>query len=477
MNYMIQNYPFVARKLELARLNKMYQSPTFQMAVIYGHRRVGKTSLIREFIKDKPAIYSQGIQTVAHQNLTLFASDISSFIKHTHLIPGLESYANYRDAFTYIETVAEQLKQKLVLVLDEYPYFAESDPAISSELQEIIDHLYKTKNNIMLILCGSSMSFMEHQVLGQKSPLYGRRNAQFKIKPFNIFETKEMLPRVSNTDLLAYYGLTGGVPQYLTGIDQSLDFAQNLKELFLYPDSYLFNEPNILLEQEFSNPALYFAILSAIDQGKSRFNEIYLATGLKNSSNLVPRLKDLIELGIIEQKTPIFAKASRKSIYIIKDGLFRFWFQFIATQQSAINSGRIAALEKRILTQLPDFLGPTFEQASKEWLWQEEDLPLEPRAIGNWWGNNPIKKRQEEIDIVAPNFDDTEAIVGECKWRNKENLNDKMIDLLQERAMLLPKISKSYLFFFAKEASSEFIKYAHTRGVRTVLYDDFFSKN
>ncbi|MCH3904461.1 MAG: ATP-binding protein [Lactobacillus sp.] len=472
---MLQNYPFVARKRELQRLNKMYESPTFQMAVIYGRRRVGKTSLIREFIKDKPAIYSQGIQTVAKQNLALFADDISAFIKDTSLIPSPASYANYRDAFTYIETVAGQLKQKLILVLDEYPYFAESDPAISSELQTVIDHLYKQKNNIMLILCGSSMSFMEHQVLGEKSPLYGRRTAQLKINPFTIFETKEMLTRVSNTDLLAYYGLTGGIPQYLAGIDQKLSFSQNLEELFLYPDSFLFNEPNILLEQEFNNPTLYFAILSAIAKGKTRFNEIFEDTDLKNSSNLVPRLNNLLELGIIEQKIPIFSKSTRKGIYVIKDNLFRFWFRFIATQQSAINSGRIAGLEKRILTQLADFLGPTFEQVSKEWLWQADDLPLEPRTIDNWWGNNPIRKRQEEIDLVAPNYNDTEAIIGECKWRNSANLNHQMIDLLQERALLLPKISKRYLFFFAKDASRDFITYAHSRGVRVILYNNFFS--
>lgn len=473
---MLQNYPFVGRENELKRLNKMYHSPTFQMAVIYGRRRVGKTSLIRKFIEDKPAIYSQGIQTVAEQNLALFNKDIINFNKSQHLLTSPDHFDNYRDAFVYLENIATQLQQKLIVVLDEYPYFANSDSAISSELQYAIDHLYKQKNNIMLILCGSSMSFMEHQVLGVKSPLYGRRTAQFKIKPFTIFETKQMLNKVNTTDLLAYYGITGGIPQYLTGIDQKLNFAENLKELFLYPDSILFNEPNALMEQEFNHPSTYFAILTAIAHGNSRFNKIFLASGLKNSSNLASYLKDLIELGIIVQKEPIFSKNGRKKIYQIKDGLFRFWFRFIATEQSAINSGRIKGLEKRIIDQLPDFLGLTFEQVSKEWLWQEENLPLEPRTIANWWGNNPLRKRQEEIDIVAPNFDNTEAIIGECKWRNADNLENKMIDQLIERAQLIPQISHSYLFFFVKHANPTFLNYAQSRNVRVIQYEDFFTK-
>ena len=156
---MSSHYLFVARENELSRLNHLYQSPAFQMAIIYGRRRVGKTSLIREFIKDKPAIYSQGIQTIAEQNLKLSSNDISNFIKeNSNLTPSPENLANYRDVFTYIQTIADQLSHKLVLVLDEYPYFAQSEPAISSELQYVIDHIFKPSSNIMLILCGSSMS-------------------------------------------------------------------------------------------------------------------------------------------------------------------------------------------------------------------------------------------------------------------------------------------------------------------------------
>ena len=328
----------------------------------------------------------------------------------------------------------------------------------------------------MLILCGSSMSFMEKQVLGIKSPLYGRRTAQFKIKPFTIFDTKKLLPSVSNEDLLAYYGITGGVPQYLTGIDQHLNLQDNIKELFLYPDSPLFNEPSALLEQEFNKPEIYFAILTAIANGKSKFNDIFTASHLKNNSSLVRYLNELIEIGIVQSKMPLYSTSNKQKIYQINDGLFRFWFNFIATEQSAINSGRTIGLEKRILEQLPDFLGSSFEKISKEWIWQAPDLPIEPRAVTNWWGPNPIKKRQEEVDIVAPNYDNTEAIIGECKWRSQANLNTRMIDLLQERALLIPKIKRTHLYFFVKEANPSFLKYTNKHQVTVIQYKDFFER-
>lgn len=471
---MLEKYPFVARDYELNRLNRLYDSSTFQMAIIYGRRRVGKTSLIREFIKDKPAIYSQGIQTIAQQNLALFSTDINSFTQNAQLTPSPEHFLNYRDAFTYIENIASQLKEKLILVLDEYPYFAQSNPAISSELQYVIDHIYKQNNNIMLILCGSSMSFMEKQVLGIKSPLYGRRTAQFKIKPFSIFDTKKMLPNVSNEDLLAYYGVTGGIPQYLATINQKASLKENIREMFLRPDSLLYSEPNTLLEQEFNKPEIYFAILTAIASGKSKYNDIFTTTHLKNTSSLARYLNELTELGLVQSKMPLFSTNNKQKIYLISDGLFRFWFHFIATEQSAINSGRITSLENHIMNQLSDFLGPTFEKVCAQWLWQEEKLPLEPRIIANWWGPNPLRKRQEEVDIVAPNFDDSAAIIGECKWRNADNLKEQMLRDLQERALLIPKIKQSYLFFFVKEANKVFLDSAKKQNVKVIQYQNFF---
>lgn len=466
---------FVARKNELKNLDEMYDSNNFEMAVIYGRRRVGKTSLIQQFIKDKPSIYIQGIEATAELNLRYLSDAIMDFENPNRLNKNF-NFNDFKDAFSEVQDIANQKKQKIVFVLDEFPYFAESDRSISSILQYTIDHIYKKYNNIMLILCGSSMSFMEHQVLGYKSPLYGRRTGQFKIQAFNIFDTKKMLTKVNNDDLLAYYGITGGIPQYLAFIDQKLSVAENIKKLFLRQNAPLQNEPNILLQEELRKPATYFSILVAIANGKTKNNEISQAIGFSTPSSISPYLNNLIELEIIERKQPIFENNSRKYIYAFKDNMFKFWFKFISGEQDQIALGKISGLLERIMKELPRFLRPIFEEASKDWLWKQNNLPFTPRIIKNWWGNNPILKRQEEIDIVAANADDSEAIIGECKWRNVDKLNHKMIDTLIDRAKLVPKIKKAYLYFFTKKISADFLKYAKNHDVKVIKYSDFFNK-
>lgn len=466
---------FVGRKIELKNLNSMYASSTFEMAVVYGRRRVGKTSLIKQFISDKPAIYVQGVEATAETNLQFLSSAILNFEQPDRL--NVErNFLNFKDAFEEIQNIADRQEQKLVFVMDEYPYFADSASEISSVLQYIIDHIYKEHSNIMLILCGSSMSFMEHQVLGYKSPLYGRKTGQFKIRPFNIFDTKKMLPNVPNKDLLAYYGITDGIPQYLSFVDQKKSVAENVQTMFLNQNAPLQNEPNVLLQEELRKPATYFSILNALAHGKNKNSQISQAIGLNGSKSISVYLNNLIDLEIIERKQPILENNSRKSIYAFKDSMFKFWFKFIAEAQDQIALERTQGLLKAIMNELPRFLGPVFEQASRDWLWQQDNLPFYPKKIASWWGNNPIQHRQEEIDVVAINFDNTEAIVGECKWRNADKLNHEMIDTLMARSNLLPKIKRSYLYFFTKESTNNFEKYAQEHDVKVIKYEDFFEK-
>lgn len=465
---------FVAREEQLSELNEMYNSPSFEMAVIYGRRRVGKTALIKKFIENKPAIYVQGIEATAELNLKYLSDAIMDFQNPQRLNKNF-SFGDFRDAFAQVQDLASMQKEKLIFVMDEYPYFAESDRSISSILQYVIDHIYSEYNNVMLILCGSSMSFMEHQVLGYKSPLYGRKTGQFKIRPFDIFDCKKILNRVSDNDLLAYYGITGGIPQYLTFVNQDLTVEENIRRLFLRANAPLQNEPNILLQEELRKPRTYFSILVAIANGKSKPNDIAQAIGVASTS-LNPYINNLIDLDILIKKQPIFEKGNRKSVYAFRDESFKFWFKFIAGEQDQIALGRIDGVLEGIMKELPRYLGPVFEQASQDWLWKQKDLPFSPKEIKSWWGPNPVRKRQEEIDVVAVNYDETQAIVGECKWRSADKLSHEMIDTLIERSELLPKIHQRFLYFFTREITNDFLKYAKARNVRVIEYHDFFRK-
>lgn len=469
---------FVARERELKNLEEMYQSPRFEMAVVYGRRRVGKTALIKEFIKNKPAIYIQGIEATKELNLRYLSDAIMNFSSPFPMSADF-SFSDFKDAFMAIENIASRQKDKLIFVMDEFPYFAETAPEVSSLLQYAIDHVYKEYNNVMLILCGSSMSFMEHQVLGYKSPLYGRRTGQFKIRPFNIFDTKKMLPQVTNEDLLAYYGISGGVPQYLSFVDPNATVKDNIEKLFLKSNAPLQNETNILLQEELRKPATYYSILVAIANGKTKANEIFQSIGLKSSSQLSPYLNKLMELEIIERKSPILNKNNKKSIYVIKDEMFQFWFKFISGEQDQIALGKTNAVLDAIMLELPCFLGPVFEKASIDWMWQQDNLAFEPRQIKSWWGNNPMLKRQEEVDVVAVNFNDKEAMIGECKWKNEHKLSVEILTTLQRRSELVAeniKVKIDSLYFFAKKATPEFIAEANKREIKVIEFADFFNK-
>jgi len=308
-NLFLGDVMFVGRDKELERLNKAYNGNQFEMVVIYGRRRVGKTTLITEFIKDKKAIYFSGLETSAKNNLANLSQRIMEYVT------GLEnvkiSYDRFEDCFDNIYNLAAN--ERLIFVIDEYPYLAASYKGISSLLQQYIDLKFK-KTKLFLILCGSSMSFMENQVLGYKSPLYGRRTMQLKINPFDFFESMQFHTGFSEEESAIIYGITGGIPQYLEQIDDKKTLRENIIDNFFNTSSYLFEEPSNLLKQELREPALYNAIIEAVAEGSSKMNEIATKTGL-DATLCNKYIKSLIELGIIKREKPAMEKNAKRSIY------------------------------------------------------------------------------------------------------------------------------------------------------------------
>ena len=432
---------FVGRERELEALDKLYNSNKFEFAVIYGRRRVGKTALINKFIGDKEAIYFMGVESNAKQNLENFSKSI---MEYTNGIKTEVSFPTFQAALEYVFELAE--KERIILAIDEYPYVARSSKSLASTLQLLIDK-YKDKSRLMLILCGSSMSYMEDHVLAYKAPLYGRRTAQIKLLPFDFEETCQYFKNFSDEDKALIYGVVGGTPQYILQMDDRLSVEDNIKNTFLNPMSFLYEEPINLLKQEVREPAIYTAIITAVATGASRMSEISSKVG-EDTNVCATYIKNLINLGIIQKETPYGEKASRKSIYSIEDNMFRFWYRFVLDNNSIIARGAADLVYKRIEPQLSEYMGKVFEEICKQYLWKQNILgncPVEFTSLGRWWGNDPKEKSQAEIDIMGEKDKNT-ALFAECKWTN-EKVDLGVLETLVKRSELFNYKTKHYYLF------------------------------
>ncbi len=462
---------FIGRERELATLNKLYASNKFEFTVIYGRRRVGKTALINQFIEGKNAIYFMGVESNAKQNLENFSKSI---IEYNTGIETETSFLSFQAALEYVFKLSE--KERLILAIDEYPYVARSSKSLASTLQLLIDK-YKDSSKLMLILCGSSMSYMEDHVLAYKAPLYGRRTAQMKIVPFDFEETCHYFQNFSDEDKALIYGIVGGTPQYLLQMNDKLSVKDNIKNTYLNSTSALFEEPENLLKQEVREPALYNAIITAIATGASRMSEISNKVG-EDTNVCSTYVKNLVSLGIIQKETPYGEKASRKSIYSIEDNMFRFWYRFVPENNSIIARGAADLAYKRIEPFLSDYMGKVFEEICKQYLWKlllSGKCPVEFSSLGRWWGNDPVEKRQAEIDIIAEQDKNT-ALFGECKWTN-EKVDLGVLETLVKRSELF-LYKEVYYYLFAKSGFTKgCIERANEMGnVTLVGYKDIVSE-
>ena len=424
---------FIGRKFELSELNKEYSKNQFSFSVIYGRRRIGKTFLIKEFLKGKPGFYFVALESNAIINLNLLSQAIYQACGQLF---GLPDFNNFSDAFKFLFEYS--IHKRLIFVIDEYPYLAEASSHVSSLLQNLIDQ-YKDKSQLFLILCGSSMSFMEEQVLGYKSPLYGRRTSQYKIQPFNYLESAEFVPNYSIKEKAIVYGLTNGVAEYLTYFSNDKSLEMNIVENFLQTNGRLYEEPTNLLKQELRQPKTYNDILFSIAQGDTKLNEIASKIGF-SSGSLSYYLISLIDLGIVVKKTPVLNRKSKRPIYAISDTMFAFWYHYVQTNMNMINLGMGEKVYYNIVKEkLNEFMGKVFEKISIEYFevrLTRGNTPFLPIDYGNWWGNDKRLKMETEIDMIA-HGQNSQYLFLEAKWRNEKTKN-KVLENLIEKSLNFP---------------------------------------
>lgn len=455
---------FYCREEELRTMNNRYKKGHFECVVIYGRRRVGKTALINEFCKGKPTVYFSALNASSQENLEALSKAI--YTCQNSDSTSAPTYRSYENALEAITGMA--MEKRLVFVIDEYPYLAKAEKSISSRLQHIIDHSWQD-SRIYLILCGSSMSFMEYQVLGYESPLYGRRTAQFKIQALTYREITEFHPELKAADQALLYGVTGGIPHYINKLDVESNLDEALLDNLFSTSSYLFEEPENLLKQELREPAIYNSVISAIAAGASHSNEISTKVGLE-SGVCAKYLKVLLDLGILKKETPITEKPGKKTIYAIDDNFFRFWYRFVPRNMSVISAGRMRLIyEQAVKRFYPDYMGLVFEKMCQEYLLRyAKDLPILLSNVGQWWGTDSKTRKEVQIDIVGVPVDGNEYLIGSCKYRN-EKIGIEELELLRRYAAVFRKNGIFHYFIFSKGGFTQALLEAEMQGEVTLL--------
>lgn len=462
---------FYCRNEELRKLNKRYDDGDFECIVMYGRRRVGKTSIINEFCKTKPTVFfSALLEGTPKDNLKVLSRAIYAYKEPDAIAaPEYNSFDNALDEITRLAA-----KERIVFVIDEYPYLAKSYPSISSRLQHLIDHAWKD-SKLYFILCGSSMSFMENQVLGYQSPLYGRRTGQFKIEPLTYKETAIFNPELDNITNSFIYGVTGGIPHYINKLNVRGDFDRALIENFFDRSAYLFEEPSNLLKQELREPAVYNSIITAIAEGASRLNEISTKSGIE-SGPCVKYLNVLINLNIIKKETPVLEKPGKKTIYNIADPFFRFWYRFVPNNITPIASGKMERIyNKAVRANLNDYMGLIFEKMCSDYLLcYADNMDFQLLDIGQWWGTDSVEKKQIQIDLVGSTDKKDEYLIGSCKFRN-EAIGIDELNLLRKYAAVFGKGKTYHYYIFSKGGFTEALKDASDRGeVKLITLDEMY---
>lgn len=420
---------FIGRQNEQQFLNKAYKSNKAEFIVLYGRRRVGKTELLREFCKDKANIFYQCRKYTDEVQLREFSHELLSFSNKENKY--ISSFEDWDKAFSYIEDI--ECTEKLVIVIDEFPYACKANKALPSILQIAWDS-YLKNCNIMLVICGSSMSFIENELLSQENPLYGRATGIYKMQPLPYYDAVKFFPDFSDEDKLTALCILGGIPHYLKQFDSSYSLKENIIGNILTKGCVLYSETDFLLYQELREISVYNTIIQSIALGNNSFNEILINTQLEKSK-LGVYLKKLIELNIVEKLSPALSTQkdmanSSKGSYELTDNFFRFWFTYGYPNLNMLEmNDPMTIWEDAIENDIHHFCARAFEKLCIEYMYvlnKARKLPFRFFSIGRWWGSVTKKDENgkphtvaEEIDLLAADNKQKNFILGECKFTNE----------------------------------------------------------
>ncbi len=442
---------FINRNKELEQLEQEYLRTGSSFVILYGRRRVGKTTLIKEFIRNKPSLYLLADLQNEFVQIERFKKIVSHSFNDSFLINiKLDSIESL---FVYIIDKIDS-KHKFIIVIDEFQYLVKINSTIPSIFQRLWDELLNNKN-IMLILCGSIINMMYDATLSYNSPLYGRRTMQLKLTPISFFDYKYFFKTKDINKLLQFYGITGGVPKYVELLEFTKNIWWNIKEKIINKNTFLYEEPKFLLYESNTESGSYLSILEIIASGEHKIGKIATRLGIQ-TKNLTSFIEKLMDLEIIEREVPVTESnpaKSKKGLYFIKDNFFNFWFRFVYPNKTYIELGEMEYVLNRIKNNFSLYISFIFEQICREFVAITKKFPFKIKKVGRWWN------KKTEIDIVA--IGEKEILIGECKY-SKNKIGDRVLkDLKRKYSEMNFKDKEKYTVYYVLFSKSGFSEVLH----------------
>lgn len=457
---------FIGREAELKFLQDRYEDRNGQLIVLYGRRRVGKTETLREFCKGKPHVFFSCTQTTDRVQLRNFSSRMLQ-----ENIPArnyISTFDDWEKAFRAMLDLPYGDAKKLV-VIDEFPYLCRSNKSIPSILQNLWDAEFR-ESNLMLILCGSAMSFIEKELLAEKNPLYGRATGIYKMKEMGFYDAAKFFPQYSERDKILAYAVLGGIPHYLRQWDPERPVSENIKRNILTKGCVLYSEVEFLLHQELRETPIYNSIIEAVALGSTRLNEISQKSLLEDTSKTSVYLKNLIELGIVAREFSVDARTKEQAntsrgTYRLTDNFFRFWYAFGFANFSQLEDGDVEGVYQYVVEPaLHQFASFAFEDVCREFIREKQkknELPFRYAKMGRWMGKTTVRDEkadyglrtaETEIDLLGIDREAKNYLVGECKFKAAPFSYTEYLDTL---AKLTP-LKKNATFYYALFSESGF---------------------
>lgn len=443
---------FIGRQSELTLFDDLWNSSRAALVILYGRRRVGKTRLMTHWLRDRGnrGLYWMAEATSALDQLRSFSQALHDFENPDLPAPLDLTFPNWEYALRKVALLGKD--ERMVLFMDEFTYLLDVNPTFVGVFQKVWDH-YLSKSNVMIVLSGSQMGMMQKHLLSYDAPLYGRSSAQIKLAPLTFGVTSRYFPDYEASERIKIYAIWGGIPAYWERLDQNLTVMENVQRQLQPSNSWMLDEPRLLLQDFITDPHNYVGILRAIARGDWTFSEISERTGL--SSGHTSRYLSIIrDTGFVERVLPVSDTNpdSRRGRYVVADPYLRFYYRFLAAHQTKLAIGQQEVTLEEIESGLAEFIGHnTWPELCRRWLLlasAKKEIPLPIEDVGGEW------KRSFAIDVVGMNEIERCLVMGVCHWGDEPAGPEPLLELVEKVSNILPRNTEDWQVYFLGFASA-----------------------